>query len=85
MTRCEIVMEENGLGPLPPAEVLSTTSSVLLFNSSKNPYREYSRENNLLGRDGVERESTAEGEESGRSRWRCTALRAMQRQQRWRH
>ena len=25
-------------------------SSLLLFNSSKNPYNEYSRENNLIGK-----------------------------------
>lgn len=51
MKRVEIMMEEHGLGPLPPEEVISSASSLLLFNSSKNPYSEYSRENNLMGKD----------------------------------
>eukprot|EP00519_Triparma_laevis_P001869 CAMPEP_0182516964 /NCGR_PEP_ID=MMETSP1321-20130603/41332_1 /TAXON_ID=91990 /ORGANISM="Bolidomonas sp., Strain RCC1657" /LENGTH=292 /DNA_ID=CAMNT_0024724637 /DNA_START=118 /DNA_END=993 /DNA_ORIENTATION=- len=62
MQRVEIVMEEQGLGPLPNEDVVSSAASLLLFNSTKNPYNEYSRENNLLGRDMERRDSMTEKE-----------------------
>ncbi|RYH19731.1 hypothetical protein EON65_25620, partial [archaeon] len=44
--RVEFIMEDNGLGPLPSH--LNSVSSMLLFNSHVNPYREYRALDNLL-------------------------------------
>ena len=57
MVRVEILMEEQGVGPLPTAPALQSTAEVLLFNSRKNPYERYSRLDNLVGTDGVRRDS----------------------------
>ena len=56
--RVEIVMEDEGIGGLP--EYLPTISSMLLFNSSENPYRAYSIGfDNLLQGDHKEAEEEA--------------------------
>src|SRR3546814_864667 len=47
MVRVEIVMEENGLGSLPTN--VPSVSSLLLFNSRVNPYKNYSAMDNLEG------------------------------------
>jgi len=44
--RVEFLMEEKGLGSLPA--VLSSLGSLLLFNSSINPYKNYVAEDNLV-------------------------------------
>ncbi|GMH91454.1 hypothetical protein TL16_g12065 [Triparma laevis f. inornata] len=62
MQRVEILMEEQGLGPLPSSSVITSSASLLLFNSTRNPYKEYERVNNLMGKDMERRDSMNEKE-----------------------
>lgn len=59
MVRVEIMMEEEGLSTLPEYGN-GNVSSLLLFNSSKCVYKEYSGVNNLAGEEMEERDSTTE-------------------------
>ena len=61
LTRTEHVTDEaaEGLGRLPA--YLPSISSVLLFNSDENPYKQYSSVNNLEGVGGQDRQQAAVG------------------------
>ncbi|GMI39479.1 hypothetical protein TeGR_g3109 [Tetraparma gracilis] len=60
MVRVEIKMEEEGLGPLPGREKLRSVGGTLLFNSRSNPYKKYSRLDNLVGSSSRERAASTE-------------------------
>ena len=64
LQRVEFIMEDNGLGPLP--EHVSSTSSLLLFNSNINPYKTYQTLDNLAsaGREKTRSEEIIKGLES---------------------
>jgi hypothetical protein len=64
MTRVEFLMEDNGLGSLPPT--ISSIGSILLFNSNINPYKNYQTLDNLAssGREKTNKEEKAKGLES---------------------
>lgn len=61
MERVEFIMEDHGLGPLPPT--CESVGSMLLFNSGINPYKDYRALDNLLstGRERKEMEEKAKG------------------------
>jgi hypothetical protein len=46
MEKVEFIMEDQSLGPFPPS--LASVGSMLLFNSSINPYKDYQTLDNLL-------------------------------------
>jgi hypothetical protein len=46
LQRVEFIMEDNGLGTLPTN--INSVGSVLLFNSSINPYKNYEALDNLV-------------------------------------
>jgi hypothetical protein len=46
LVRVEMIMDDKGLGPLPP--VIPSVGALLLFNSNINPYKNYQALDNLL-------------------------------------
>ncbi len=64
LQRVEFIMEDNGLGTLP--EQINSVSSLLLFNSSINPYKAYQTSDNLLsaGREKTQSIEKSKGLES---------------------
>ena len=46
MERVEFLMEDHGLGPMPPT--VPSVGSMLLFNTNVNPYEEYRALDNLV-------------------------------------
>lgn len=46
LLRVEMVMDDKGLGPLPP--LVPSVGSLMLFNSNINPYKNYQALDNLL-------------------------------------
>lgn len=64
LQRVEFIMEDQGLGSLP--DRISSTSSLLLFNSNINPYKTYQTLDNLVsaGREKTKSEEKTKGLES---------------------
>ncbi|CAM9933333.1 unnamed protein product, partial [Ectocarpus fasciculatus] len=58
LLRVEMVMDDKGLGPLPP--LVPSVGSLMLFNSNINPYKNYQALDNLLSA-GREKEAEADG------------------------
>lgn len=46
LLRVEMIMDDKGLGPLPP--MIPSVGSLMLFNSNINPYKNYQALDNLL-------------------------------------
>jgi hypothetical protein len=61
LIRVEMIMDDKGLGPLPPG--IPSVGSLMLFNSSINPYKNYQALDNLLS-TGKEKEAEAGGKGS---------------------